>query len=162
MMRYRFFDKIKRVEIGREIVAIKNVTDSEDYFEEHFVRNPVMPGALQIEAIAQVCGALIQISSDYRKASILMMVEKIKFRKMVHPGDQLWITCTVVSDHEDSAFFDAVIRVEGEVVTSGQIAVGKLDAYASVVSADTQTLLKGIYHFALIGAEILPPQHPSS
>lgn len=156
-MRYRFFDKIKKVTPGRQIVAVKNVTDSEDYFAEHFIRNPVMPGALQIEAMAQVCGALVQISSDYRKASILMMVEKVKFRKMVRPGDQLWITCTALSDHEDSAYFEAEIRVDGEIVTTGKLSVGKLDAYASEISADTQTLMKGIYRTALIGAEITPP-----
>ncbi len=123
-MRYQFIDKIKRIELNKEIIAIKNVTATEDYFSEHFIGFPVMPGALQIEAIAQACGALIEISSNYRLFSILLMVEKMKFKKTIHPGDQLIITATLCSQHEESAYFETQIKVDGKIVTSGNIMVG--------------------------------------
>lgn len=123
-MRYQFIDKIKRVEIGKEIITIKCVSSLEDYFEHHFIGFPVMPGALQIEAMAQACGALIEISSDYQLFSILLMVEKIKFKRMVHPGDKLFITATVVSQHEESALFDVKVVVDDKIVTSGTLMTG--------------------------------------
>jgi 3-hydroxyacyl-[acyl-carrier-protein] dehydratase len=83
-----------------------------------------MPGALQIETIAQACSALIEISSNYQLFSILLMVEKMKFKKMVHPGDQLIVTGTLLSQHPESALFETKIEVDGKIVTSGQMMVG--------------------------------------
>ena len=123
-MRYQFIDKIKRLEKNKQIVIVKNLTVTEDYFEEHFINFPVMPGALQIEMIAQACGALIEISSNYRSFSLLLMVEKMKFKKMLHPSDQLIVTATVVSLHDESAMFSAKVEVDGKVATTGTIMVG--------------------------------------
>lgn len=155
-MRYHFIDKIKKIEYGKQIVTVKNVTASEDYFEDHFVGYPVMPGAIQIETIAQACGALIEISSDYRQFSILLMVEKMKFKKIIQPGDQLIVTATVVSLHPESAMFDTKIELDGVVVTTGQIMVGitSSDTADGNYDAVIQTL-KAYFKPILQGAEIV-------
>jgi 3-hydroxyacyl-[acyl-carrier-protein] dehydratase len=155
-MRYHFIDKIRRIEIGRQIVIVKNVTLTEDFFESHFVGFPVMPGALILEAMAQACGALIEISANYQSFSILLMVEKLKFKKMVHPGDQLIITANVISQHSESALFEAKAEVDGKVVTTGSIMVGIVSANDS----DARFLkviqtLEAYFEFLLRGAEIV-------
>ena len=75
------------------------------------------------------------------------MVEKMKFKKMVHPGDQLFITVTVVSQHEESALFETKIEVEGKIVTSGNIIVGIMSANNPKFSKMSQSLEE---HFRLI------------
>ena len=77
-MRYLFIDKIKSIECNKSITAIKNVSLSEDVFTDHFMGYPVMPGALQIETVAQVATALLEVSSDFSFKAILSIVEKIK------------------------------------------------------------------------------------
>lgn len=155
-MRYQFIDKIKRIELNKEIIAIKNVSATEDYFSEHFIGYPVMPGALQIEAIAQTCGALIEISSNYQVFSILLMVEKMKFKKTIHPADQLIITATLQSQHEESAYFETKITVDGKIVTSGNIIVGivPLQAAKNNYTKATQGL-EEYFSFMLRDAEII-------
>jgi 3-hydroxyacyl-[acyl-carrier-protein] dehydratase len=155
-MRYQFIDKIKRLEKNKQMVIIKNLTVTEDYFEEHFIHFPVFPGALQIEMIAQTCGALIEISSNYNQFSILLMVEKMKFKKMLHPGDQLVVTVTVLSQHPESALFDAKVVVDGKVVTSGTLMVG-ISTRDNLGSKFAKTLdvLEDRYAFLLRDAEIM-------
>lgn len=154
-MRYQFIDKILKLEINKEIVIIKNVTITEDYFADHFPGFPVLPGALQIEAMAQACGALTEISSDYKLFSILLMVDKMKFKTMIHPGDQMIISATAVSLHEDSAMFTTKIEVGGKVVTSGKIMTGLISIneqsgkYKKAING-----LKDYFEFLLRDAEV--------
>ncbi|MBN8678025.1 MAG: beta-hydroxyacyl-ACP dehydratase [Chitinophagales bacterium] len=155
-MRYHFIDRIKRIEYGKQIVVLKGVTQTEDYFEDHFVGFPVMPGALMIEAMAQACGALIEISSGYQAFSILLMVEKMKFKKMVHPGDQLVITATMISQHTESAMLETKAEVDGKVVASGTIMVG-IATVASHGAHFTQAIqtLESYFAFMLRDAEVV-------
>ncbi len=158
-MRYHFIDKIKRIEYGKEIVVVKNVTATEDYFQEHFVGYPVFPGALQIEAMAQACGALTEISSGYQSFSILLMVEKMKFKRLIHPGDQLIVTARVISQHPESALFDVSITCDGQKMSNGTIMTGIVTAsdrqsdYHKVIQT-----LEDYYRFLLRNAEII--KHP--
>ena len=156
-MRYHFIDKIRRIDIGKKIVTVKNITLTEDFFESHFVGFPVMPGALIIEAMAQSCGALIEISANYQVFSILLMVEKMKFKKMVHPGDQMIITATVISQHPESALLDTKAEVDGKIVASGSLMVG----IVSAANGNPQFLkaiqtLEAYFEFMLRDAEIVP------
>ncbi|MBR1607980.1 MAG: 3-hydroxyacyl-ACP dehydratase FabZ [Kiritimatiellae bacterium] len=93
-------------EDGSRLVAVKNVTASEPYFQGHFPGNPIMPGVLQIEAMAQAAGLMYMGSAaalgpDAAAAdsfdTILMSVDGAKFRRIVRPGDQLRIETTLVS-----------------------------------------------------------------
>ena len=90
--RYPFLlvDKITYLDES-EVVGVKNVTVNEDFFNGHFPRNPVMPGVLQIEALAQVGGILVMNSIEEPEEHIpyLAGIENFRFRKMVSPGDTL-------------------------------------------------------------------------
>lgn len=95
--RYPFLlvDKIIEMEMGKRVVGIKNVTANEPFFQGHFPGNPIMPGVLIIEAMAQVGGVLARLSipnvmerGDMGEIFFVSM-DKVKFRKPVVPGDQI-------------------------------------------------------------------------
>ncbi|MFH1082248.1 MAG: 3-hydroxyacyl-ACP dehydratase FabZ [Pseudomonadota bacterium] len=95
--RYPFLlvDKIIDMELNKRVVGIKNVTANESFFQGHFPGNPIMPGVLIIEAMAQVGGILARMSipgvmERGKSGSILFVsMDKVKFRKPVVPGDQI-------------------------------------------------------------------------
>jgi 3-hydroxyacyl-[acyl-carrier-protein] dehydratase len=95
--RYPFLmvDRITELEPGKRIVGIKNVTSNEEFFQGHFPENPVMPGVLIVEAMAQVGGILARISVNEgldqagSQSIYFMSIDKVKFRRPVVPGDQL-------------------------------------------------------------------------
>ncbi len=94
--RYPFLliDQVREVD-GEHIVAIKNASWGEPYFQGHFPGNPVMPGVLMVEAMAQAGAILAAKSGGFDPATqvvYFMTIEKAKFRKLVSPGDQLVIT----------------------------------------------------------------------
>ncbi|QBP17705.1 3-hydroxyacyl-ACP dehydratase FabZ [Acetilactobacillus jinshanensis] len=85
-----FIDKVDKLVPGKFIEATKNVTINENYFQGHFPGNPVMPGVLIIEAMAQVASILILKSPKYKGMTAYMgSIKNAKFRKVVRPGDVL-------------------------------------------------------------------------
>ena len=94
--RYPFLllDKVVQLEVNKRIVALKNVTVNEDFFNGHFPEKPVMPGVLIIEAMAQAGVILAKKSVDdigENKIIYFMSIEKAHFRKPVEPGDTLYL-----------------------------------------------------------------------
>jgi len=95
--RYPFLlvDKIVEMELGKRVVGIKNVTANEPFFQGHFPGNPIMPGVLIIEAMAQVGGVLARLSipdvmeREEMGEIVFVSMDKVKFRKPVVPGDQI-------------------------------------------------------------------------
>ena len=99
--RYPFLlvDRVLEVEAGKKLVAFKNVTINEDFFNGHFPGHPVMPGVLILEALAQACALLAYKSSGLNPQDLviyLMAIDNAKFRKPVVPGDRLTLTAEVV------------------------------------------------------------------
>lgn len=96
--RYPFLlvDMVTELEPGARAVGIKNVTINEPFFQGHFPDNPVMPGVLIVEALAQVGGILAFRSGVEGKSVYFMSIEKVKFRKPVLPGDHLRLEVKVV------------------------------------------------------------------
>ena len=91
-------DRIEELEEGKRVVAIKNVTANEWFFPGHFPGNPVMPGVLMVEAMAQAAGVLAVKSEKEGKkvTTYFMSIDKAKFRKPVFPGDQLRFEVEVI------------------------------------------------------------------
>ncbi|MDP6958679.1 MAG: 3-hydroxyacyl-ACP dehydratase FabZ, partial [Planctomycetota bacterium] len=92
--RYPFLliDKVIEMDGYRKAVGIKNVTFNEPFFQGHFPGEPIMPGVLQIEAMAQLAGVLLMRKADNQsKIAVLLSLDGVKLRKSVVPGDQLRI-----------------------------------------------------------------------
>ena len=91
-------DRIVELEMGKRIIGIKNVTINEPFFQGHFPGQPIMPGVLIIEAMAQTAGVLALKSSpeEMRKKPIYFMaIDKARLRRPVHPGDQIRMEMTI-------------------------------------------------------------------
>lgn len=124
--RYPFLlvDRIIEYEKGKKAVGIKNVTINENFFVGHFPGNPIMPGVLMVEAMAQVAGVLVLKSKENfeKKDVYFVAIKEVKFRKVVTPGDQLVIEVELVNCKRNIYFFKGVIKVEGKVVVEGEFA----------------------------------------
>lgn len=126
--RYPFLlvDKVIEFEKWKRIVGIKNVTINEPFFIGHFPENPVMPGVLMVEAMAQVGGILVLKSNEeYGKKDVYFAaIKEAKFKKIVTAGDQLRIEIELVGNKRNLYFFkgkitvDSVTAVEAEFVAS--------------------------------------------
>ena len=128
--RYPFVMIDRVIEIKeQEIVAIKNVTFNEPYFNGHFPGNPVMPGVLQLEAMAQTAGVLVvRYNKWVPKPAFFMSADKVKFRKPVRPGDQVRIHAKLVKVRSGKiALAEATCSVDGQVVSSAELMITVLD-----------------------------------
>ena len=92
-MRFLFVDRIVAVDPGRTIETLKNVSATEDVFDDHFPGTPIFPGALVIETFEQASQLLIAISHDFARVGTLRGVHRAAFRHFVRPGDQLRVRC---------------------------------------------------------------------
>lgn len=119
-MRFFMLDKIIEWELGERAKAIKNVSLSEDFFDDHFPRHPIMPGVLVIEALAQLSGLLLEatVERDHKKKvkALLTLLEKVKFRNISKPGDTLILNSEIVSLHEDSGKVRTIAKVDEKVI----------------------------------------------
>ncbi len=125
-MRFFLIDRIIRWEVGKTAEAVKNVALSEDFFDDHFPRRPVMPGVLLIEGMAQLAGLLVEASLKERESreakAVLTVLERTKFRAMVRPGDTLCYRAELVSVHGDGGKATVEASVDGRVVaTTGMV-----------------------------------------
>jgi len=121
--RYPFLlvDRVIEIDPGKKAVGIKNVTMNEEFFQGHFPGNPIMPGVLIIEAMAQLAGVLAFNSGANKGTSVYFLsIEKAKFRRPVVPGDQIKLEITV-SQHRGnvwkfsgSAVVDEKVAAEAE------------------------------------------------
>ena len=125
-MRFFMIDKITKWEVGRFAEAVKNVALSEDFFDDHFPRRPVMPGVLMIEGMAQISGLLLEASllDKYGKdaKAVLTLLERTKFRDLVRPGDALIYRTEIIALNENGGKVSVQAMRDGEpVVTSGMV-----------------------------------------
>ena len=123
-MRFFLIDKITRWDVGSEACGVKNVALSEDFFDDHFPRRPVMPGVLIIEGMAQLSGLLLEDSLkdkyDVSAKAVLTVLERTKFRDMVRPGDTLTYRTQLVSLNKAGGKVTVTAsRGEKQIATSG-------------------------------------------
>lgn len=124
--RYPFLlvDRLVVEEKGQKGYGIKNVTMNEEFFQGHFPGNPVMPGVLQVEAMAQTAGAIV-ISSfeNYKERKVgvyFMSIDGVKFRKPVKPGDQLHMHVELIKARRNIFVFKGETKVDGQVVSEAE------------------------------------------
>jgi len=130
--RYPFLlvDRVTELDIGKRAVGIKNVTSNEPFFQGHFPGNPIMPGVLIIEAMAQVGGVLARLTlsgqqeGESKDPVYFMAIDKAKFRKPVVPGDRLRFqvealrTGSRVWKMAGKAFVEEALVAEAELTAS--------------------------------------------
>ena len=123
--RYPFLlvDRVLEMEAGKRIIGIKNVTVNEPHFQGHFPENPVMPGVLLIEGMAQTAGALCVASQNTGAPGVvyLMTVDKAKFRKPVVPGDQVRFHMTRIAKKRNMWWFRGEAKVDGALVCEAEV-----------------------------------------
>ena len=122
--RYPFLlvDRIAEIHGDEKIVGIKNVSINEPFFQGHFPNHPIMPGVLQLEAIAQVAGILtLRQAENMGKLAYFMSAENVKWRKPVRPGDTLVIEVELTKSRGKIGKAKGVCYVQGEVVSEAEV-----------------------------------------
>ena len=124
--RYPFLlvDRVVDCQPGTSVTAIKNVTLNEPFFQGHFEGRPIMPGVLIIEAMAQAGGILYYLSSDDIEPGqlfYLVAVDQARFRRPVHPGDQLRMDVRVARKRRSMWRFNCSASVDGAQAVSAVI-----------------------------------------
>jgi len=125
--RYPFLlvDRVTQFESGKSLIAIKNVTINEPFFNGHFPEQPIMPGVLIVEALAQATGLLgfrtMGEDPQTEMLYILVGIDKVKFKKQVVPGDQLELRAELLRQKGPMWVFKTEARVDGEIAALAEI-----------------------------------------
>jgi 3-hydroxyacyl-[acyl-carrier-protein] dehydratase len=124
---FRMIDRILEIEKGKKAIALKNVSIDEPYFSGHFPKDPVMPGVLILEAMAQTGGLAFQsaFESGGEGIPVLARVEEFRLKRRVIPGDQLIIEAEVIFIFSDLAKVKVLAKLEGETVAEGTFVLAK-------------------------------------
>ncbi|GAA5006595.1 3-hydroxyacyl-ACP dehydratase FabZ [Pseudoluteimonas lycopersici] len=127
--RYPFLlvDRVVEFEPGKRILAWKNVTGNEPFFQGHFPGHPVMPGVLVLEALAQTGGLLTQLSREAagtpvsETMSYLVKIDAAKFSRMIVPGDRIELEVALKRVIRNMAMYVGTARVDGETAACAEI-----------------------------------------
>ena len=125
---FLFVDRVVEVEVGKRIVAIKNVTVNEPFFPGHFPGRPIMPGVLLCEAVVQTGGILARLTSaevDDRAQVLAMLtsLNRVRFRQQVTPGDQLRLEVEAVRRRGSFWKMRGTARVDGKTAAELEFTV---------------------------------------
>ncbi|MGR8931088.1 MAG: 3-hydroxyacyl-ACP dehydratase FabZ [Gammaproteobacteria bacterium] len=123
--RYPFLliDKVVECEPSARLVAVKNVTFNEPFFQGHFPGQPIMPGVLIMEALAQATALLTSQSANLGKGTVYFLagIDNARFKRQVVPGDQLTLQVSYVKHKRHLWSFDCRAEVDGDLAASAQI-----------------------------------------
>ena len=126
---FLFVDRIVHLEKGKKAIGIKNVTVNDNFFPGHFPTKPVMPGVLMVEALAQTGGVLVLTGEEHHgKVALFMAADKVKFRKLVEPGEQLELEVEILRDRARTAHLKGTARVNGEIAVEAEMLFSYIDA----------------------------------
>ncbi|KAF1303881.1 MULTISPECIES: 3-hydroxyacyl-ACP dehydratase FabZ [Enterococcus] len=122
--RYPFLllDRVEEMEIGKKIIAKKNVSVNEPFFQGHFPHEPVMPGVLILEAMAQAGAvALLSLEEFQGKTAYFGGIDKAKFRKKVTPGDTLMLEVELLKVKSSAGIGKGIAYVDGKKVAEAEL-----------------------------------------
>lgn len=122
--RYPFLmvDRVIEIDGPRRVVGLKNVSINEPFFQGHYPGDPIMPGVLVIEALAQIGGILLSQELEHKgKTAVLLSLDKVKFRRAVRPGDQLILEAEAVRIRSNTGHVKGRATVAGELVAEAEI-----------------------------------------
>lgn len=124
---FRMIDRILEIERGKKVIALKNISMDEPHFLGHFQNDPVMPGALILEAMAQTGGLAFQSSFEKEEEGIpvLARVEEFRLIRRVIPGDQLVIEAEILHIFSNLAKVKVQAKVRGDSVAVGTLVIAK-------------------------------------
>ncbi len=151
-MRFLLVDRILRFDDGREAVVRKNVSNSEDYFADHFDGRPIMPGCLILETCDQAARLLLAKSAGFACLPSLEQVASAKFQQFVRPGDLLEVRVAVVRQGPDAAEVRASAVVEARTVARVSLHYRLVPASADTVTARACARLQAFY--ATLGTDL--------
>lgn len=115
-------DRVEEIVAGEKVIAKKNVTINEPFFQGHFPHEPVMPGVLIIEAMAQAGAiALLSIEEFKGKTAYFGGIDKAKFRKKVTPGDTLMLEVEILKVKSNAGIGKGVAKVDGKKVAEAEL-----------------------------------------
>lgn len=124
--RYPFLlvDRVIEYTLGESMLALKNVSSNEPFFGGHFPHDPVMPGVLILEALAQVTGLLASKSALGKGVTYyLVSIDKARFKRRVVPGDQLMLSVNYLKHKRNFWSFSCCAEVEGQLSVSAEIKI---------------------------------------
>ena len=126
---FALVDKVLEHIPGQKAVALKNVTINEPQFQGHFPDRPLMPGVLIVESMAQVGGIIVTQMTELPKGLFVFAgINNVKFRRPVVPGDQLVITCELLSiKRQRFGKVKGEVHVDGKLVCSGELMFSLVD-----------------------------------
>jgi len=142
-MRFVLFDRIVQLEKGREAVLLKNITQSEDFFIDHFAGYPVVPGSIILGSFEQGAEILLAVTHDFSLRPVLQKLSHASFRHFVVPGDQIEIHLLLGSS--------SLVQIQATALVRGKkVANARLDFTLMPLDNDPQALeacsrLKDIY-----------------
>lgn len=121
---FLFVDRVLELDPDKRILCLKNVTVNEPFFQGHFRDKPVMPGVLLVETMAQAGGVLVLHSygKEYSGRDVYFLgMDKVRFRRVVRPGDQLQVEAKVLKRRGTVWKFGCRCMVEGETVAEAEL-----------------------------------------
>ena len=115
-------DEVEGFEPGQSAVAYKNVSEEEYYFKGHFPGNPIMPGVLMVEALAQTGAvAILSMEENKGKNALFGGIDKLKFKKQVVPGDRLKLEVNIIKKKGPVGIGEAIATVDGKIAVKGEL-----------------------------------------
>ena len=119
---FLMIDEVEQYIPGESCTAYKNVSKDEYYFKGHFPGNPIMPGVLIVEALAQTGAvAILSMEENKGKNALFGGIDKLRFKKQVIPGDRLKLEVKIIKRKGPIGIGEAIATIEGKVAVKGEL-----------------------------------------